>query len=88
MATLEALPATPTSPDQRTRPPYYAGIGSRKTPPDILALMEACAYKLARYGWNLRSGGAPGADQAFERGVAQANRERNIYTGEDVPSWA
>lgn len=47
----------------------YAGIGSRRTPPDVLGLMERLARVLARQGWLLRSGHAPGADQAFERGA-------------------
>lgn len=49
---------------------YYAGIGARRTPPDILDLMEELARALARDGWRLRSGHADGADQAFERGAA------------------
>ena len=40
----------------------YTGIGSRKTPPGILAQMSELAAFLARSGWVLRSGGAPGAD--------------------------
>lgn len=48
---------------------YYAGIGSRQTPSEILALMEEIAKKLAEKGLVLRSGGAEGADRAFERGV-------------------
>ena len=48
---------------------YYAGIGSRETPADILALMAEIAEGLdvnfKRY-WTLRSGGAEGADAAFE----------------------
>jgi len=59
---------------------YYAGIGSRETPPGILALMTRIAFRLACWGepiqqsyfgdgfW-LRSGHAPGADQAFENGA-------------------
>ncbi len=49
----------------------YAGIGSRQTPPQILDLMTALARKLAQTGYTLRSGHAPGADQAFERGAGQ-----------------
>lgn len=48
------------------------GIGSRETPQDILALMEMVGEKLMNQGDVLRSGGAPGADQAFERGAAGA----------------
>lgn len=47
---------------------YYTGIGSRKTPPDILFLMTAAAGQLSRQGWVARSGGAKGADQAFGQG--------------------
>lgn len=46
----------------------YAGIGSRKTPPDILRVMEDYAYAMAR-GAILRTGGADGADKAFEFGA-------------------
>jgi hypothetical protein len=46
----------------------YAGVGSRETPPDVLTLMEDIADSLAASGWTLRSGNAPGADQAFARG--------------------
>lgn len=48
---------------------YYAGIGSRRTPPDILKIMQRLAAKLEADGWILRSGGAKGADSAFEAGV-------------------
>lgn len=50
----------------------YAGIGSRETPEDVLLLMSQTAKKLAWQGWTLRSGGAPGADQAFQIGAATA----------------
>jgi hypothetical protein len=48
---------------------FYAGIGSRRTPDDVLDLMERIAAQLSEDGWTLRSGHAPGADQAFERGA-------------------
>lgn len=48
----------------------YAGIGSRRTPPDIQTLMSTLASTLAQQGWTLRSGHADGADLAFERGAA------------------
>lgn len=47
----------------------YAGIGSRETPPEILELMKKLAERLGQLGFTLRSGGAKGADTAFERGV-------------------
>lgn len=48
---------------------YYAGIGSRRTPPDVLKLMGAVAWHLDGAGWTLRSGGADGADRAFSTAV-------------------
>lgn len=48
---------------------YYSGIGSRDTPSNILSIMEEAAYRLARMNWVLRSGKAPGADAAFQRGL-------------------
>lgn len=44
----------------------YAGIGSRETPDNILALMRGVALMLYERGYTLRSGGAGGADEAFE----------------------
>lgn len=44
----------------------YTGVGSRRTPDDVLALMERFATRLSEEGWTLRSGCAPGADTAFE----------------------
>lgn len=48
---------------------YYTGIGSRETPPDLQKLMTAIAIALSNDNWILRSGGADGADDAFERGA-------------------
>jgi len=47
----------------------YAGIGSRSTPTHIQSVMRRLAHHLASEGWILRSGGANGADTAFEVGV-------------------
>lgn len=47
----------------------YAGIGSRETPADILHVMRLIGEGLFQQGWILRSGGAKGADSAFEAGV-------------------
>lgn len=47
---------------------WYTGIGSRATPPDILQQMTRVAIALAELGWVVRSGGAAGADTAFEQG--------------------
>lgn len=56
----------------------YAGIGSRKTPPEILQLMEEAARFLHDQGCILRSGGAKGADTAFEKGVPEGGA-KEIY---------
>ena len=58
---------------------YFAGIGSRETPQDILKLMTKSAYRLEQLGYVLRSGGARGADKAFELGVMNL-KNRRIYT--------
>lgn len=47
---------------------FYAGIGSRETPSEILELMTKAARALSADGWILRSGHAGGADLAFEEG--------------------
>jgi len=48
---------------------YYAGIGSRQTPDNILSDMKSIATDLDGIGYTLRSGGAKGADSAFEEGA-------------------
>ena len=65
---------------------FYAGIGSRKTPAEVLAIMKVVAEFLDRKGWTLRSGGAIGADQAFESG-AKENKEIYLAT-QTIPKWA
>ena len=55
------------------------GIGSRETPQDILNLMTQIGRKFARAGWTLRSGGANGADSAFEKGFKEAGGKIEIY---------
>ena len=58
---------------------YYAGIGSRETPPTIQALMGQMARHLAQKGYVLRSGGAGGADTAFEVGCNAVKGSKEIY---------
>lgn len=53
--------------------PSYAGIGSRITPPSVLARMRDLAGALEARGFVLRSGGARGADTHFEVGVHDRN---------------
>lgn len=57
----------------------YAGIGSRETPEEVLQLMVRIGAVMAQAGWVLRSGHAPGADQAFERGCDLAHGQKEIY---------
>lgn len=57
----------------------YCGIGSRSTPPVMLASMATIAANLAREGWLLRSGHADGADKAFEQGCDDAGGSKEIW---------
>lgn len=78
---------------------YYAGVGSRKTPEKELRMMTACAEWLSGRGYVLRSGGAVGADSAFERGARGKARGKEVFyatqaTGEALvmasrvhPAW-
>ena len=45
---------------------YYAGIGARQTPEDVCRKMSQAGRAMASLGFTLRSGGAKGADAAFE----------------------
>ena len=53
---------------------YWTGVGSRETPAVILDLMQEIAFKLACDGYVLRSGGADGADLAFQKGWERGKR--------------
>lgn len=55
---------------------FYAGIGSRDTPPDVLDQMRGVSKRLHDIGWFLRSGGARNADAAFE---ANAGQRKEIF---------
>ncbi len=57
----------------------YTGIGSRQTPSDILKEMRNWAIQLSNAGYTLRSGGAAGADTAFELGCDQVDGRKEIY---------
>ena len=57
---------------------YYTGVGSRSTPIKIQKLMKLFALIMEYLGYILRSGGAEGADRAFESGVAMLNN-KEIY---------
>lgn len=51
----------------------YAGVGSRETPEEILALMRELGKALCEDGWVLSSGDAVGADRAFYEGARMAS---------------
>jgi hypothetical protein len=58
----------------------YAGIGSRPKPgkpipPAVIAFAKALASSLEQQGYTLRSGAAPGLDEAFESGVQGSAKE-------------
>ena len=57
---------------------HYAGIGSRRTPSVVCSFMMRLASDLEGRGYVLRSGGADGADTAFEQGVRAGSRKQ-IY---------
>ncbi len=55
---------------------YYAGIGSRETPPGVKPMIHEVSSFLSKMGFILRSGGAPGADTMFEEAC---EGEKEIY---------
>ena len=55
-------------------PLVYAGIGARKTPKPVLAVMRRMAWYLVEKGWHLNTGGADGADRAFAEGSGLIDR--------------
>lgn len=57
----------------------YTGIGSRQTPESHLHAMQNIGAALAQRGWLLRSGHAPGADQAFEIGCLSRDGKKEIF---------
>lgn len=61
---------------QGQRTMRYAGVGSRETPQEILDRMSEIAELLAQKGYTLQSGGAKGADKAFEKG---AGKKKKIF---------
>ena len=78
---------------------FYAGIGSRETPEDFLRLFRSVAKHLAQNNYTLRSGGADGADLAFETGCRKVDGPMEIYIPwpgfnnnlsplSNIPDWA
>lgn len=64
-------------------PVYYAGIGARATPDHQCGLMRDIAAGLSDLGYTMRSGGAAGADTAFEEGVDRAGGKKQIFLAKD-----
>jgi hypothetical protein len=57
----------------------YSGIGARATPMDIILDMQLLSKIAVKLGWILRSGGANGADTAFEEGCDVLHGKKEIY---------
>lgn len=55
---------------------YYAGTGARRTPPKVCLFFTALAAWLEKRQLILRSGGADGADTAFEKGVVSCDNRK------------
>lgn len=58
---------------------FYTGIGSRKTPPAMINVLTQFGAQLAKRGFVLRSGGAAGADSAFEKGARISQGKHEIF---------
>lgn len=58
---------------------YYAGIGAREITPELREEFISIGQTLAERGLILRSGGAEGADKAFEDGCRIANGKKEIF---------
>jgi len=57
----------------------YAGIGSRETPEEIISKIKEISKRLANLDYVLRSGGAGGADIAFEEGCDDVSGKKEIF---------
>lgn len=57
---------------------YYAGVGSRETPQEMIPIITKIVALLEEKGFILRSGGANGADSFFEQAVDNP-RMKEIY---------
>ena len=79
-ALVEQLRAALDEPRPRLRPLAYAGIGSRTTPAEVLAGMSDVAQALGDAGFALSTGGAEGADKAFETGALRTDAPVTVHT--------
>lgn len=62
----------------------YAGIGSRETPSSVLETILKIGAAFAHTGYTLRSGGAKGADAAFEKGCDLNYGKKEILRSSDA----
>lgn len=73
----------------------YTGVGSRNTPQPVIKIMQQISLHLSKLSWTLRSGGADGADKAFESCAFdkeiyyanQANRKAMTIAAKFHPAW-
>ena len=77
---VDGLRAALQEPQPRPRPVAYAGVGSRATPPEVLAGMSDLARVLGDAGFALSTGGADGADRAFETGALHTDAPVTVHT--------
>ena len=77
---------------------FYAGIGSRSCPPEECEKLSRIASILEKRSYVLRSGGAEGADKAFEAGIIQpsmkeilrpkhSTKEAELIASTIHPAW-
>lgn len=59
--------------------PAYTGIGARELSQSIQVEFTEIGRRLALIGYTLRSGGAEGADLAFERGADKGHGKKEIF---------
>ena len=65
-------------------PRRYTGVGARKTPTEILDLMERIGELMAERGYVLETGDAWGADHAFAVGAEGAGGDMRRYAAKDA----
>lgn len=57
----------------------YVGVGPMTAGEDMCAQAKIFGQAMAEMGWTLRSGGAEGLDEAFERGALEGNGKTEIF---------
>jgi hypothetical protein len=65
--------------EKATRVIRYAGVGSRETPSKALEALRSIGMRFGALGYTLRSGGAEGADSAFESGCDEVSGLKEIW---------